>query len=84
MLWASPDCATFSQANNINVTKGAAHGPMAFHPSNLAAAAPERIEEEKAQLQMATRSGHTPATNIRTNVQRELTQSNLTMTQSTT
>ena len=47
MVWLSPECTLLSRANIMNKTRGCAHGLMAESPENVAAATPERLEEER-------------------------------------
>jgi hypothetical protein len=46
-VWLSPECTLLSRANNMNTSRGCAHGPYAESEKNLAAATPERIEDER-------------------------------------
>jgi len=46
-VWLSPECTLLSRANHMNTSRGCAHGPYAESEKNLAAATPERIEDER-------------------------------------
>jgi hypothetical protein len=46
LVWLSPECTLFFQANWMNVTKGYAHGAMALDPRNMSRSTPERQAEE--------------------------------------
>jgi hypothetical protein len=48
-VWLSPECTLLSRANNMNTSRGCAHGLYAETPENLAAATPERIELERVK-----------------------------------
>jgi hypothetical protein len=51
VVWLSPECTLLSRANNMNTSRGCAHGPYAEHPDNLAVVTPERLQEERAMFQ---------------------------------
>ena len=56
IVWLSPECTLFSQANWMNVTKGCAHGAMALDPRNVSASTPERQAEEADLVQEAKKA----------------------------
>ena len=56
LVWLSPECTLFSQANWMNVTKGYAHGAMALDPRNVSASTPERQAEEADLVQEAKKA----------------------------
>jgi hypothetical protein len=49
--WLSPECTLLSRANNMNTSRGCAHGPYAETDENKAAATPERLAQERALYQ---------------------------------
>jgi len=55
-IWLSPECTLLSKANHMNKSRGCAHGPYTESPENLAAAAPERIEMERAKFEKCIRA----------------------------
>jgi hypothetical protein len=55
-VWLSPECTLLSRANNMNTSRGCAHGLYAESPENIAAATPERIELERSKYQACLRS----------------------------
>ena len=46
-VWLSPECTLLSKANNMNKSRGCAHGLYAESEQNKAAATPQRLEEER-------------------------------------
>ena len=56
MVWLSPECTLLSRANAINVSRGCAHGPYTEDPANLAAATPERVQEERLKFEECRRA----------------------------
>ena len=56
MVWLSPECTLFSQANWMNVTRGFAHGAMALDPRNVSASTAERQAEEADLVQEAKKA----------------------------